>query len=130
MIPITDHRKLERREGWHTPEDCQKLLGTQHAMDEINKRLDTGTLRMERMEATIEANHKTAKEARTRLEDKLDANSAATNELLEIIKMGKGFFRGLAWTGKWLRRILMWVLPLATVIMTFWYQLTGHGPTK
>lgn len=129
-IPIQDHRIGERREGWHTPADCYKLLDAQTAMDGINKRLDDGSARMGRIEDTIEANHRKAGVDRRRLEDKLDANSAATNELLEIIQMGKGFFKGVAAVGRWFRRIVMWVLPLATAILAFWYTLTGSGPGK
>ena len=129
-IPITEHRTGERRADWHTPADCYKLLDAQTAMDGINKRLDDGSARMGRIEDTIEANHRKAGVDRRRLEDKLDANSAATNELLEIIQMGKGFFRGVAFAGRWFRKILMWVLPLATAIVSFWWAITGHVPPK
>ena len=127
---MTENRIADRRAGSHTPGDCPNYKGNEIAMDEINRRLDDGSARMGRIEDTIEANHKTANVDRKRLEAKLDANSAATGELLEIIRMGKGFFRGLAWTGKWLRRILMWTLPLATAILSFWWAITGHVPPK
>jgi hypothetical protein len=66
-------------------------------------------------------------EHRVRLEAKVDANVAATSELLEIISLGKGFFRGIGFIGKWLRLILLWVLPLATAVMAFWYTIKGQG---
>lgn len=87
--------------------------------DYVNQRLADGTARMGRIEAT-----------QVRVEAKQDANNADTAEMLEIIRMGKGFFRGVAACGKWFRKVIMWTLPLATAILAFWYTLTGHGPTK
>lgn len=51
------------------------------------------------------------------------ASAKVSQEIYEIVAMGKGFFKSLAWIGKWIRRILMWVLPLATAIMAFWYTM-------
>ena len=124
---MNEKRTGERRAGY-APDDCPNYVNNKAAMDEINTRLDDGHARMTEMQTTIDANHKQTLIDRKRLEGKLDANSEATGELLEIIRMGKGFFKGLAWTGKWLRKILMWVLPLATAVLTFWYTITNHGP--
>lgn len=150
-IPITEHRTGERRADWHTPADCYKLLDAQNAMEGINKRLDDGSARMGRIEDKIAENHENANTDRKRLESsvadikavqasiveasarqeaKQDANNADTAELLEIVRMGRGFFRGVAAVGKWFRKIVLWVLPLATAIIAFWYTITGHGPGK
>jgi hypothetical protein len=126
----TENRSNERRADWHTPSDCYKMLDIQTAMDGVNKRLDDGSARMAKIESTLDANHQTARASRKRVEDKLDANNEATQELLAIINMGKGFFRVIAWIGKWLRRIVLWTLPVLTAIIAFWYTLTGHIPPK
>lgn len=46
-------------------------------VDGIDARLNAGDARM------------------TRMEQKIDANSSDTSEVLEIVRLGKGFFRGL-----------------------------------
>jgi len=135
---INDHRHTERREGWHTPVDCYKLLATQEMVaglhDEmagVNKRLDDGHARMCAIEASVDAVTRTIDAgviAHARLEKKLDANNRATDELLEIISMGKGFFK---WTGRianFLRQAILWLLPVVTAILAFWYLVTGQHP--
>lgn len=101
----------ERREGWHTPADCFRLLETQ-------ERLDKGSERMQRIEDSIvevKANQVKMAEAHTRFEIKLDGNSNATAEILDIISAAKGFFRGAALIGN----ALKWVLGIATAIIAF-----------
>lgn len=98
---------------------CRK----QSEIDSIYQHLDEGNARMTAIEVSMAEYHKTAAEDRQRLEAKQDANNADTAEALEIIRMGKGFFRGAAWIGKWLRRIVMWVVPPVVAIIGLWQSL-------
>jgi hypothetical protein len=113
--PITpleqpERRQSERRADWHTPETCFKLLDVQTTMDSIFTHLAEGKARMDCIEG------------------KLDANNKATDELLEIIQMGKGFFRAVGWIGKWIRRVIMWVVPPIVAIIGLWQALTSKHP--
>jgi len=100
-----EQRRGERREGWHTPNDCFKLLDVQKTMDSIFGELADGKARMDCIEG------------------KLDINNKATAELLEIIQTGKGFFRAVGWLGKWLRRIVMWLGPPTSILIGIWYAI-------
>lgn len=109
-MPVTDtptpeRRNYERRAGWHTPDTCEKVNGVQ--------------AQVKSLKAQVEATH----EKVTCIEGKLDTNNAATAELLEIIQMGKGFFRVVGWIGKWLRRIVMWVVPPVAAIVGLWQSI-------
>jgi hypothetical protein len=130
----------ERRDDWHSPADCVRLIeveerfkeGTER-MQRIESTVSDGTERMQRIETSVDvlmANQTAIIETHKRQEAKQDANDAATAELLEIIRMGKGFFRGVAFLGRWFRKIALWVLPLATAILSFWWAITGHNPPK
>lgn len=102
-----------------TDSTCRK----QAEIDSIYQHLDEGNVRMTAIEVSMDDYHKTAAGDRQRLEQKLDENSAATLELLEIIQMGKGFFRAVGWIGKWVRRIVMWVVPPVVAIIGLWQSL-------
>jgi hypothetical protein len=114
---------VDRRKGWHTPDDCFKLLDVQKTMDSIFGKLADGDVRMGCIEDNIAGNHRMVTEDIKSIEAKLDENTAATNELLEIIQMGESFFKGVAWTGKWLRRIVMWVVPPVAAVVGLWQTL-------
>lgn len=105
-----ERRQHERRADWHTPETCFKLLDVQTTMDSIFTHLAEGKARMDCIEG------------------KLDANNKATDELLEIIQMGKGFFRTVGWIGKWLRRSIMWVVPPVAAIIGLWQMIFNKQP--
>lgn len=122
--PIEEEkRKGERREGWHTPETCFKLLDVQHTMDSIFRKLEDGDTRMGCMEDNIAGNHRVVCDDIKDLKTALYDNTAQTREIFEIIQMGKGFFRGIAWTGKWTRRIIMKVAPPITAVLGLWYAI-------
>lgn len=135
VIPIIpDDTFPERRKEWHTPQDCHKLLATQEMVaglhDEvtgINKRLDDGHARMCKIEDTIFANHLDAVAGRKQIEDLLQKNTDVTNEIREIIEGGKSFFRGVAKVGSWTRTVLLWILPVVTTVLSFWYVITGQS---
>lgn len=65
----------ERRKDWHTPNNCPMAESTQ-------KRFHDGVIRMNRIEAALKANKEEMKD-----------NTAATKEVLEIVSMGKSFFK-------------------------------------
>lgn len=128
-------REGERRRDWHTPEDCFKLLDVQKAMTSINERLEEADVRMGCMEDNIAGNHRITSEDIKSLEKKLDENSRATEEnrqataeVLEIIRMGEGLFRAVRFTGKWIRKIVMWIVPPVLAIVGLWQALTNKHP--
>lgn len=116
----------ERRKGWHTPDDCPKVNEFQTAMDSIYEHLKEGSVRMEAMEKAIFENNRIATENLERLEKKQDVNQAATDSIAEILEMGEGFFRGVRFVGKWLRKIIMWVIPPVIAIIGFWESIKPH----
>lgn len=124
--PITleeDRRMTERRKGWHTPDTCTKVIGVQAAIEDLKQQLTLGDIRMGCLEDNVAGNHRITTQDIKLIERKLDENNAATLELLEIIQMGKGFFRTVGWTGKWLRRIVMWIVPPVVAIVGLWQSL-------
>lgn len=59
------------------------------------------------------------------IEADLKTNTAATNEVLEIVRMGRSFFKVLGWIGKGVK----WIAGMVTAIGGIWYVFT-HGPGK
>lgn len=118
----------ERRIGWHTPEDCPKVNEFQTAMDSIYEHLKAGSVRMEAMEKAIFENNRIATENLERLEKKQDVNQAVTDSIAEILEMGRGFFKAVRFIGKWLRKIVMWVVPPVLAIVGLWQALTNKHP--
>jgi len=55
----------------------------------------------------------------------LDNNNRATNEVLEIVRMGKNFFKVSNWLGKG----IAWLAGVTTSIASIWYLIT-HGAQK
>lgn len=137
-IPIIDRREGERRKDWHTPDDCAKLLGVQLEIAGITQRLDKGDTRMAGIERTIAEGAKVSAEERSLIKQMLyDNHQHVLKEMadsaekmkkpLEIIESAEGFFNGVVATGKWTRRIIMWVLPAATAVLSFFYAVQQSG---
>ena len=85
------------------------------------------------MEDNIAGNHRVVcqdiKSLEVMLEEhkkELAANTAKTAEIFEIVEMGEGFFRGVRFVGKWLRKIIMWVIPPVIAIIGFWESIKPH----
>lgn len=127
VAPIFDQRKPtpepytgpEKRKDWHTPQDCFRLLETQ-------ARLDQGSERMKRIEDSItevKATQTKMVEAHTRFETKLDGNSNATTEILDIISTAKGFFKGTQVIGS----VVKWLIGIALAIGAFIAMIKGGG---
>jgi hypothetical protein len=56
-------------------------------------------------------------ERMNRIEAALGENTAATKEMLEILQMGKGFFK----TTKMLGDVLKWAIGIAIAVVTAWH---------
>jgi hypothetical protein len=133
-----EKRQYSRRATDHTPEDCHKLLNVQSAMDGIHERLDRGSERMDKIEESIRRNHEESTADRAHQREMQEKNNAVTDEIREILEMGKGFFRmvnkiwrAIAWLANWIRKAALWLLPVATAILSFWYAVTSHiNPPK
>lgn len=120
-IPNTEKPK-RRLSDSHIPildVSCRK----QPEIDSIFSHLAEGNKRMSAIELSMSDYHKIAAEDRQRLEKKQDLNNAETSELLEIVRMGRGFFKGAQATGKWVRRVIMWFVPPVVAIVGLWQAL-------
>lgn len=127
----------ERRQNWHTPDGCFKLLDVQAAMDRILHRLKEGDDRMDSifghleandvrmgcMEDHIAGNHRVVCDDMKDLKTELKENSQKTDRIFEIVEMGEGLFKGVKFTGKLVRRIIMWFGPPVSVILGIWYVI-------
>ena len=131
---MTEKRMGERRVNWqHTPEDCPRMNGAQHAMDELNKRLDDGSARMGRIEASVEevkatlaAAEVATAEHRAKTEAQWQENTSATKEILEIASALKGFIKVVKALGK----VVAWGAAIVAPILAIIYTITGHVPPK
>lgn len=130
---VSERREGERRADWHTPETCDKVIGVQSAIEGMRRQLDDGDVRMGCMEDNIAGNHRVVCQDIKALEIMLEAhkkaleeNTAKTAEIFEIVEMGEGFFRGVRFVGKWLRKIIMWVIPPVIAIIGFWESIKPH----
>lgn len=113
QITLEEERRMyERRKGWHTPETCEKVNGVQAQVEAVKKQLEETHKKIDCLESKLDENTTATKE-----------NIQATAEVLEIVQMGKGLFHAVAWIGKWLRRIVMWVVPPAVAIVGLWQAL-------
>lgn len=126
QIVPDDRREIERRRDWHTPYDCFKLLDVQKTMDSIFKQLEDGDARMGCIEDNLAGNHRITSDDIKSLEKALAENTAKTNDIYEILEMGRGFFRAVAWIGKWARMIVMWVIPPVVAIIAFFDSIKPH----
>ena len=98
---------VERRAGWHTPDTCDKVIGVQTQVEGLRQQLNANHAKM------------------LCIETKLDTNNKATEELLEIITMGKGFFKTVFAIGKWTRRLVLWVAPVVGAVLSIYHMVTG-----
>lgn len=97
-------------DAWHQDPDghCVKL-------NSVELRLHDGDARMQRIEDRV-----------TRIEVKLDANTAATDEILEIITAAKSFFRFAERAGT----VIKWVAGVLAPVLAVWYTIhNGRPPT-
>lgn len=112
-MPDAERRTGDRRASdGHTPETCFRLLDVQQTMDLIFRQLADGKERMDCIEVKLDANTKATQ-----------ANADGNAQILEIVQMGEGFFKGTKAVGKWVRKIIMWFGPPISVILGIWYMI-------
>lgn len=93
--------------------------------------VETGTATCEMlqdMESRMDNKLILSNERLKRVEDKLDENNAATNEnnaalaeVLDILRLGKAFFRLAGYVGKFAK----WATAIGTPLAAAWYALRG-----
>ena len=62
-------------------------------------------------------------ERMTRIENKLDINNADTSEVLEILRLGRSFFKIIGHFGA----LVKWVTAIGAPVVVFYYTLKGGG---
>lgn len=95
----------ERRAGWHEPGSCVN-------MRIVEQRFADGTARMNRIEAAIAENKKA-----------VDDNTAITNEIRDILAVGKSFFKMIDLFGRGIK----WVAAIAMPLIGIWYTIKSGG---
>lgn len=95
----------ERRAGWHEPGSCVN-------MQIVESRFADGTERMNRIEA-----------AQAETKKAVDDNTAITNEIRDILALGKSFFRMIDLFGRGVK----WVAAIALPIVGIWATIKSGG---
>ena len=62
-------------------------------------------------------------ERMTRIENKLDINSSDMSEVLEILRLGKSFFKMIGIFGA----LVKWATAIGAPVIVFYYTLKGGG---
>ena len=75
------------------------------SIEEVQDRLNKGETRMDRIEA------------------KIDGNNADTAEILDIMRLGKSFFRIIGYFGSFMK----WFAAIAAPVIVFWYTVKNGG---
>ena len=104
-------KKLQSELADHVKDESNAF----HDVTNIQARLDDGDARMGRIEDSIFANHLEAVTDRKAQSKLLEENTQVTKEIKELISAGKGF-----------RKVIMWTVPMITVLVSFYYALIGH----
>lgn len=126
-IVSDDRRQVERRKNWHAPQDCPKVSEFQDALDSIFGHLKEGSARMDGIERRLEANHIAATDGLNRLASSQEENRQDMSRVREIVEMGEGFFKAVKFTGKWLRKAIMWVVPPIAAVIGLWQMIFNKG---
>ena len=104
-LPPTPQRRLMDRVNPHRPDGS--CLALDMIEQRLQVRLDKGSERM----STIEAD--------------LKKNTSDTSEILDILYLGKSFFRFVGLFGSFVK----WSTAIAAPVLVFWYTLKGGGKT-
>ena len=105
--PDTDALRPRRRKTDHEPGDC---TGGCDDLDLIDERLDRGAARMGGLETQVQ-------------EVKTDVQALKTDiaEVLDIVRLGKSFFRLVGYVGKAVR----FTAPVAAALVGLYYAIKG-----
>ena len=76
-----------------------------------------------RMEAKMNSELKAGTERMDRIEEKLDANCKDTAEVLDILRLGKSFFKVIGHFGA----LVKWVAIVGAPVMAFYFTLKNGG---
>ena len=104
-LPPTPQRRLMDRVNPHRPDGS--CLALDMIEQRLQVRLDKGSERM------------------TTIESDLKKNTADTAEILDILYLGKSFFRFAGLFGSFIK----WATAIITPVLVFWYTLKGGGKT-
>lgn len=109
MTADTDTDRPRRRRTDHEPGDC---TGGCDDLDEIDARLDRGAARMGGLETQVQ-------------EVKTDLGALKTDveEVLDILRLGKSFFRLAGYVGQ----VVRFAAPIAAALAGLYYALKGGG---
>ena len=76
-----------------------------------------------RMEDKMRAELKVGSERMDRIETKLDNNCSDTAEVLEILRLGKSFFKVIGYVGSFIK----WVAAIGAPVVAFYFALKVGG---
>lgn len=85
----------------HPHNETEPCPGGCEGIRTVDKRLDEGDARM------------------TRIETKLDQNCVDTSEVLDILRLGKSFFRLAGYASN----IIKWATGIGASVLIFWYAV-------
>ena len=94
-LEVTPRRRVSDRD---CPDPCLSIL-------DVHRRLGDGTARMDSIEA------------------KLDQNCADTAEVLDILRLGKSFFRMIGYAGTFIK----WAAAIAAPLVAIFYTVKSGG---
>ena len=83
-----------------------------------------GCKTLDELEVRIDGRFEKGAERMDGLETLIKTNNQDTNEVLEIVRMGKGFFKGLGLIGTCIK----WVVGIAAPVVALWYSVKGGIP--
>lgn len=115
MPDNADRRQGERRQESCKLESCEHITGVQAQVEALKLQLEATTEKIHCIETKLDANTQATEE-----------NNKASAQILEIVEMGEGFFKGVKATGKWARKIVMWFAPPITAAIGMWYAITNR----
>lgn len=110
------------------PEVQDTLLPTpqRRLMDRVNPhRPDGSCLALDMIEQRLQVRLDKGSERMSTIEADLKKNTSDTSEILEILYMGKSFFKTIGLFGSFVK----WATAIAAPVLVFWYTLKGGGKT-
>lgn len=87
-----------------------------HDTAPIERRNQSHNALLESRMLIIEERQTASARRQERIEAKLDANNSATAEVLDILRLGKSFFRMAGWFGAFVK----WATPVVTGALAIW----------